>query len=388
MNRRNLSRSIACRFLVTGLLIVVSGVMTVFAAQEVTPTPTTENPTPGNEESAEDVQPTDAYCLLCHSQPGRVWTLPSGETLSLTVDPSILAESVHGESNPEGALACADCHTEQRFPHALPSSQTIREFQLERYVTCRNCHEDQYTRSQDSVHNAALEAGRLEAATCVDCHGGHDIQQPDQPRYRISLTCEQCHGAIFDQYRSSVHGVALLEENNPDVPTCIDCHGVHNIADPTASLFRVRSPQLCANCHADSALMAQYGISTNVFDSYLADFHGATVALFEQQDPNTATNKAVCVDCHGVHDIAPVDAENSSVIRANLLSTCQQCHPGATTEFPNAWIGHFPPTLESHPILFVINALYSILIPLTLVVFVLLVATDLIRRVRERTSGR
>ena len=34
------------------------------------------------------------------------------------------------------------------------------------------------------------------------------------------------------QYRESVHGDALVH-GNPDVPTCIDCHGVHDIPDPT-----------------------------------------------------------------------------------------------------------------------------------------------------------
>jgi hypothetical protein len=134
--------------------------------------------------------------------------------------------------------------------------------------------------------------------------------------------------------------------------------------------------------------MTKYEISTNVFDSYLTDFHGATVALFDQQDPNVATNKAVCVDCHGVHDIARADAENSSVIRANLLVTCQQCHPNATSEFPDAWVGHFPPTLESQPLLFVVNLFYNILIPVTVAGFVVLVATDVFRRIRERLSGR
>jgi predicted CXXCH cytochrome family protein len=373
--------------LVIGIVMILTGVMMVFAAQETTPIPEPER-TPTTEVTSEEEAPSNAYCLLCHSQPDRRWTLPSGEVLSLTIDPSILAQSVHGETNPEGPLDCADCHTNHSFPHQPQLSESIREFQLERYVTCRNCHEEQYTHQQDSVHNIALEEGRLEAATCMDCHGAHDIQPPDQPRQRISLTCGRCHGVIFDQYRQSVHGSALFEESNPDVPTCIDCHGVHNIADPTNVLFRVRSPELCASCHADTQLMAEYDISTHVFDSYLTDFHGSTVALFEQQDPDVATNKAVCVDCHGVHDIARADAENSSVIRANLLATCQQCHPSATSDFPDAWVGHFPPTLESHPLLFIVDLFYKILIPATISAFAILVATDVFRRLRQRLRRR
>lgn len=376
----------AVAFLVIGILFLMSGMAALAADsgvdvyQAATPTPAAEEPPP----DVESLQPSNAYCLLCHSQPDRTWTLASGETLSLTVDPTVLAQSVHGDSNPEGPLACADCHTDHLFPHAPQASRSVREFQLERYASCRTCHEDQYTHTQDSVHGVALRSGRLEAAVCVDCHGGHDIQPPDEPRQRISLTCGRCHGAIFDQYRNSVHGAALLEESNPDVPTCIDCHGVHNIGDPTSTLFRVRSPQLCATCHADEELMAQYDISTNVFDSYLTDFHGSTVALFEQQDPNVATNKAVCYDCHGVHDIARVDENKSRVVRENLLTACQQCHPNATSDFPDAWVGHFEPTLESQPLLFIVNGFYSILIPVTVGAFLVLIATDMIRRIRER----
>jgi predicted CXXCH cytochrome family protein len=410
-------RTLTRRFLIAGVLLVVSGmamlgvasaqdtatpeVTATVATPEVTATvatPEAAAPPAATQEAAALPQnvpalpagekPSDAYCLLCHSQPNFTWTLPSGETLSLTVDAQLLADSVHGTANQHGALQCADCHTNMTFPHPPEPAQTIREFQLERYASCESCHEEQATRQHDSVHAAALASGTLEAATCVDCHGSHDIQQPDVPRQRISLTCGKCHGAIFEQYRASVHGEALLVDGNPDVPTCIDCHGVHNISDPTTALFRVRSPELCAKCHTDSGIMDKYGITTNVFDSYLTDFHGTTVAMFQQEDPNVATNKAVCYDCHGVHDIAKVDASTSRVVKENLLTTCRQCHPGATADFPEAWVGHFPPTLESHPLLFLVNTFYAILIPLVIAGFVFLVATDIYRRSRRVLRGR
>ncbi len=376
------------------LLTIVLGLMTlVIAALMATAgsTAAAQTGTPDIQptQSSSDEQPpktSNAYCLLCHAQPERVWNLPGGEKLSLTVDPSILAKSVHGDSNKKGALACGDCHVNYRFPHPVNTSRTVREFTLERYATCRTCHEDEYTRSQDSVHGAALRSGRLEAAVCVDCHGSHDIQSPAEPRQRISLTCGKCHGAIFDQYRSSIHGKALLAEDNPDVPTCIDCHGVHNIQNPTSALFRVRSPELCLGCHANNDLMAKYNISTNVHDSYLTDFHGETVALFEQQDPRVPTNKAVCYDCHGVHNIQQVTHGNTQPIRENLLATCQQCHPNATANFSAAWLGHYPAMREVFPLLYTANGLYGVLTPAVLGLIVFSIASDLYRRVRRRRS--
>jgi predicted CXXCH cytochrome family protein len=337
-----------------------------------------------DEVSEDAISPSNAYCLLCHEQTDDMFTFASGETISLHIDQTILANSVHGNENPDGALQCADCHTDHLFPHAPIASTTIRDFQLERYATCRNCHEDQYTKAQDSVHGESLRLGVSEAAVCVDCHGGHDIQTPEEPIQRMSLTCGKCHGAIFDQYQQSVHGDALLADANPDVPSCIDCHGLHDIGSPEASSFRNRSPQICADCHADDALMEEYDISTHVFDSYLSDFHGTTVALFDQHDPSSVTNKAVCYDCHGVHDITRADAENSRVIRENLLDTCRECHPNASSDFSDSWTGHFPPTLEKNPLLFLVNLFYDILIPVTIGGFLFLIATDIIRRIRER----
>jgi predicted CXXCH cytochrome family protein len=261
--------------------------------------------------------------------------------------------------------------------------QTTRQFTLARYAACRSCHEDEYQGNQDSVHGAALRSGRSEAAVCVDCHGAHDIQSPKQPRERISLTCGKCHGAIFEQYRTSVHGAALMTENNPDVPTCIDCHGVHSIQNPTTAPFRVRSPALCSQCHANADLMAKYNISTQVFDSYLTDFHGSTVALFEQQDPTVPENKAVCYDCHGVHNIQPVGDGKAQAVRETLLNACQQCHPDATANFPDAWIGHYPATPAAHPVLTAATGLYNLLLPLSVGVFGVLIATDVYRRIRR-----
>ena len=46
--------------------------------------------------------------------------------------------------------------------------------------------------------------------------------------------------------------------------------------------FRLQSPEMCGKCHADKELMQKYGISTDVFDTYVADFHGTTVAIFKK----------------------------------------------------------------------------------------------------------
>ena len=62
--------------------------------------------------------------------------------------------------------------------------------------------------------------------------------------------------------------------------------------------------------------MKKYGISTDVFNTYVADFHRSTVTLLEKQHPDQPTNKAVCTDCHYIMAVTAADA---TVVKENLL---------------------------------------------------------------------
>jgi len=319
-------------------------------------------------------------CLSCHATPGLETTLPSGEILYLTVDPETYENSIHGHQG----YACVQCHTDiSEYPHRPLDAQTRRDVSLLYYKNCARCHQDKYDATLDSVHQQALDEGNPEAALCVDCHGYHNVVDPDEPRTLIPQTCERCHSLIYDEYQDSVHGSALIGEGNSDVPTCINCHGVHNVAGPTDSQFHLNSPQICANCHADEELMAEYGISTNIFNSYISDFHGTTV-IFEQEVEGQETNKPVCIDCHGVHNMKKVDDTESQVMKENLLITCQRCHPDATSNFTDSWLSHYEPSLEHFPAVYLVDLFYTIFIPAVLGFMVLFVFGDASRRLINR----
>jgi hypothetical protein len=153
--------------------------------------------------------------------------------------------------------------------------------------------------------------------------------------------------------------------------------------------FHLFSPQICANCHADNDLMDKYGISTEVLDTYVADFHGTTVVIFEETAPDQETNKAVCIDCHGVHNIASAANPESQTFRENLLGTCQRCHPDATANFPTSWLSHYSPTIEKSPLVFWVNLFYRILIPATIGAMLVWVLMDLSKKLvaRRRRLG-
>ena len=337
--------------------------------------------------AAEPMQPSAAgqsadneSCLACHGTPGQTTEFPSGEALYISIDPETFNESVHGQAG----YACVQCHSDiTGYPHPPLGANSRREYVVQQYTTCARCHEDKYDLTLDSVHQKALAGGNLEAAVCTDCHGVHDVSLPEDRREDVPHMCERCHSEIHDLYAQSAHGTALMDESNPDVPTCTDCHGVHSVEGPTDSQFHLSSPEICAGCHADPELMGRYGISTDVFDTYVADFHGTTVKLFEQTSPDQETNKPVCIDCHGVHDMRSVDDPESTVIKENLLQTCQRCHPDATTNFPDSWLGHYRPSAEQWPMVYAVDLFYKLLIPAVIGAMVIYNFTDIFRLVAD-----
>ncbi|HEU0292673.1 MAG TPA: cytochrome c3 family protein [Anaerolineales bacterium] len=372
-----------------GLASISLGVFLLLVVMTLPTTPVSAAPLT-QEEISNDT------CLFCHQQQGLTTEI-GGQPLALTIDGARFDASVHAE---EG-IACVDCHSNiTSFPHPEVTAASPRDFSLEMYPNCQQCHNEQYQKVLDSVHQRALAAGNTNAAVCTDCHNPHaQTRLTDQATGRLLFeakraipeTCAKCHNAIYQTYETSVHGAALSQEGNPDVPTCIDCHGVHNIPDPTANSFRNSTPALCAQCHTNELLMDKYGLSTNVLNTYVADFHGTTVKMFEETYPDQPTNKPVCTDCHGIHDIVRVDDPQAGIaLKNNLLGKCQQCHPDATTEtFTEAWLSHYEPSPQAFPLVFYVNLFYKIFIPAVLGGMILYVLTDVYRRfIAPRLRGK
>ena len=334
-------------------------------------------------------QVDDSTCLACHDKEGFSVELDSGETLPLTISSDAFDQSTHGSND----VTCVTCHSDiDGFPHPERTTETIRDVKLKYYTSCEQCHAEQFDQTLDSVHQKALASGNKNAAVCADCHNPHTQQQITddlgellpEARLHIPETCAQCHSEIYNTYKESVHGNALTE-GNPDVPTCIDCHGVHNIQDPTTATFRNSTPYLCAKCHTDNALMYKYGLSTEVLNTYVSDFHGTTVVLFDKTFPDQPTNKPVCTDCHGFHDVARGDdPEKGLHVRENLLARCQTCHPDATANFPDSWLSHYIPSPEKYVMVYYINLFYKFFIPAVLIPMLVLVVMDFSRMMINR----
>jgi hypothetical protein len=355
----------------------------------------------------------DDNCLMCHADVDFKGSFENGELISLYVDNGAYEQSVHG---PAG-LNCVACHTDlSRYPHhadeqisciechgadggsadtayatlrvQLPYADR-REMTLVINESCRPCHEQEYEVAGPSAHVKVFVGGNRDSATCIDCHGSHEISQPETPRTTIAESCGACHKAVYSTYRSSVHGVALVEDSNPDVPTCVDCHGVHSVRGPRDPTYRNDSIMICGECHGNEELMTPYDVSGDVLATYLADFHGRTVDLFRRYDSGTPSDKATCFDCHGIHNIRHSQDALSTTHPDNVQGTCKQCHKDANDNFVASWLSHQEPTPENNAPVGIANMVYVILTPLTIGGFVAFIGLDLSRRwYDKRTANR
>jgi hypothetical protein len=140
-----------------------------------------------------------------------------------------------------------------------------------------------------------------------------------------------CHGEQRTAHAASVHAQALA---------CIDCHGGNPAAqrdkekshDPAAGyrgrIARDKVPELCASCHSDPLRMNPFALPTDQMAHYRASSHGRT--LFEKGD----TSVAVCIDCHGTHEILAAHDPRAATAPANLPDTCGRCHSDAARMSP------------------------------------------------------
>ncbi|UCG24050.1 MAG: cytochrome c3 family protein [Chloroflexota bacterium] len=349
-------------------------------------------------------------CQMCHADSDLVGEFFDGTTLSLFVDGDEYIDSVHGQAG----LGCSACHIDiTAYPHhqqqiscvecheELTGAQVVdphqvhvklgydnaRDMSVALNDVCRECHELEHEAAQDSLHAEVMDFGNLDAPMCIDCHGSHNITPPAKPRAKISLTCANCHRSVFSTYRVSVHGAALEEDSNPDVPTCVDCHGAHSVSGPHDVAFRNESIVICGDCHDDEDLMAKYDISTEVFETYLDDYHGRTVELFRGRGQERLATQAVCYDCHGIHNIRSHEDPQSSVYPDNLQHTCSHCHEDADIRFPEAWLSHYIPSWDQTPVLHMVNILYQVLIVGTIGGMVAYIGLDFGKRLSEKRKA-
>ena len=277
----------------------------------------------------------------------------------------------------KGAPDCLTCHR-----HEISNSADIRDslkYKTEQEKVCLSCHLDNpdvraetspsagfIAAYEKSVHGSTLLRGNAKAANCVDCHGSHEMKKGQDPtalvsRGHLAETCSKCHANIAGEYEESIHGVALAK-GVKDAPVCTDCHGEHDILshkDPTSRIAASNiSSRVCSPCHSSVKLSQKYGLNSDRFQTFSDSYHGLASKAGSVEVAN-------CASCHGVHNIKPSSDSTSMISKANLVTTCGKCHPGANERFTIGSV-HIATENKDEPLLYWISTSYIMLIVITI----------------------
>jgi cytochrome c1 len=232
------------------------------------------------------------FCVRCHSDPAMMHdfnpALPTDQLAKFK-------ESPHGHRllnlHDDRAPSCVSCHGVHGIrPAKDPQSKVYAQRVPE---TCGACHSDSkimagFTRAdgsplptnqlaeyRTSVHGRALlQRGDLGAPACNDCHGNHAPSPPGVAQ--VSRSCSLCHSANASLFDGSKHKYAFDQH---DWPECGQCHGNHAIAKTHDSMLATGPGQLCGDCHRQYAKDNPECIKT-------ADYFHDTITQMDQARTN------------------------------------------------------------------------------------------------------
>ncbi|NWF90261.1 MAG: cytochrome c3 family protein [Ignavibacteriaceae bacterium] len=303
---------------------------------------------------------TSIACSQCHSGVKPSHTRPCDE-LTASVDCASCHTSIQDdfEKSAHGILAakqdpnaptCKECHSNHNVLGKLDPKSPI--FPINIPTLCGKCHREgekaavRYkgtereiiTNYTESIHGKGLmKSGLTVTATCTDCHTSHKELPHTDPASsvnsaNIAATCGNCHHGIQEKFEQSIHS-PLVSKTDKKLPTCENCHSAHKIKRADSEGFKLTIMNQCGNCHKQIA------------DTYFDTYHGKVTQL-------GYTKTAKCYDCHGAHDILPVENPLSHLNRKNVVETCKKCHPNANRQFAGYFTHATHHDPEKYPWLF------------------------------------
>lgn len=210
--------------------------------------------------------------------------------------------------------SCAECHMNLEKELSEPVRQWSKSIHKEIGVTCHDCHGgNPGIKDENAMDVSAGFIGTPSPkeipALCAKCHA--DAKMMRQFNIRTDQLAE---------YKTSVHGRRLFEKKDEKVATCVSCHGSHDIrkkSDPASSVFHTNVPETCAKCHSNAEYMKPYNIPTDQFEEYKKSYHGNILyGKIEGKNPSLVPN---CADCHGIHGATPPGG-------GEVVNVCGNCH--------------------------------------------------------------
>ncbi len=188
---------------------------------------------------------------------------------------------------------------------------------------CAGCHED----AGDFAKK--ISGSTHEGMECLDCH--MSIEAIPHEEKVPAVECGMCHDEAAETYKW--HG-RLEVGKNPDIPSCSDCHGTHDVkhvADEDSKVKSVHLMETCGTCHEDIDLTTKHEILfEHPVEVFKSSVHGESTL-------SGGNDAALCNDCHSAggsaHRILPPSNKESPINHFNIPSTCGKCHVEITEQY-------------------------------------------------------
>lgn len=200
--------------------------------------------------------------------------------------------------------------------------------QSDRCVACHTGNPPAGQAAAQAIDTAVMNGSVHAAIVCTECHA----VDPALPhRGNRTVYCARCHDKEAEGYSKSPH-VMGRKENIEKLPTCITCHGGHDVMaviDPRARTNHMNSVKICIGCHEDQKVTDQVVNLPKpaAIKAYENSIHGK--ALLEKGN----VGAPACVDCHGSHSFLASDDPNSPIYKTHIATTCGKCHADIAAQY-------------------------------------------------------
>ncbi|NJN63666.1 MAG: hypothetical protein HC882_01495 [Acidobacteria bacterium] len=162
--------------------------------------------------------------------------------------------------NPNAIPSCVDCHAPHRIRNPDYQAGAANK-------DCLACHANRELATTKAGRQVSLFVDEQiyhqtahASVACAQCHTDVTVSlhRPCET-VRSQVDCSICHAVEVEQFNTSTHG-RLLAAHEPGAPTCLTCHGKHDIKDhllPASPTYARNVPTLCGTCHARGQVAAE-----------------------------------------------------------------------------------------------------------------------------------
>ena len=250
-------------------------------------------------------------CLECHGDPDFSTELPNGKVRSLYVNPDRFKASVHGVNE----VSCTDCHADlseldydKDVPHKVPAAP----------VSCGDCHDEEQSAYESSVHASFRKQGKKTAPYCFNCHDYHYTKHLEAltVEERADKFCLKCHDPM------KIHAWLPEKKLHFKHVGCSVCHAPETGGEVALRLYDVAKGEFLSGEKLLKVLKVDYDNFAKHFDK---DGDGKFSADELSQLVKVLRKNKIHAVVRGEF-VVKYDPSLHAIVKDKAVKDCDACH--------------------------------------------------------------